>query len=410
MPGVELRHGWDIARISEMASLVNGYPFASELFTPDGEVPLVRIRDITAADFETFVPRDAVPHTAWIQNDDLVIGMDGDFNAAIWRRKPAALNQRVCLLRPRPGNDIRFIAYLLPEMLKVVNDLTYATTVKHLSSGDVTSQHVARPNFEWQRQIADYLDAHTAKIDTLIGKQERLIEALAERRQAVISHAVTKGLDPNAVMKDSGVEWMGSIPSSWTVSRVRYIARILGGYSPEQVEPREMGPFPYFKVSDLNQADGNYSVASAAEYMDQRALTAPTGTILFPKRGAAIFTNKVTISAVRAAIDTNLMGLLVNDLLVNPLFLLHWLKSRTLNELADTSTLPQINNKHIYPLQIGLPSLEAQREITEHIDRETTQIDSLAAKAREMIDVLKERRQALISAAVTGKIDVRGLA
>src|SRR5699024_1132885 len=122
---------------SEMAQLVNGYPFDSADFSSTGDVPLVRIRDITAEVFETYVPREKTPFSALIRDDDVVIGMDGDFNVALWRRGPAALNQRVCLLRANEHADARFLAYSLPTHLQVINDLTYSTTVKHLSGSQV---------------------------------------------------------------------------------------------------------------------------------------------------------------------------------------------------------------------------------------------------------------------------------
>jgi type I restriction enzyme S subunit len=315
-------------------------------------------------------------------------------------------------LRVAPSHDPRFYWYCLRssmvrDQLKLFSTTT--TGLANLNASNISNLEVPTPSGARQRQIVDYLDAQTAKIDTLIGKQEQLIETLAERRQAVISHAVTKGLDPNAPMKDSGVEWLGAIPESWDLTRIRYIARILGGYSPEQAIPEGDGDFPYFRVSDLNATEGEFLVSSAAERVSVKEMTAPAGTVLFPKRGGAIFTNKVAVSGIQGAFDTNLMGLRVDENRVEAVFLAHWLKSRTLTELADTSTLPQINNKHIYPLQIGLPGLSEQRQILARLSLTTTKIDTLAAKSREMIEVLKERRQALISAAVTGKIDVRGL-
>ncbi|GAA1000939.1 restriction endonuclease subunit S [Subtercola frigoramans] len=307
-------------------------------------------------------------------------------------------------------HDARYFAYLMRsyDNQKVFYSMGGGLR-QSLKFDDVKHLRIITPPDEEQKRIADYLDAQTAKIDLLIEKQRRLIETLAERRQAVINHAVTKGLDPNLPVKDSGVEWMGVIPAAWTLTRVRYVASILGGFAPEHALPDKHGKFPYFRVADLNGAGIDYSISSSTELINDKNLVAQVGTVLFPKRGGAIFTNKVTIMSVCGAFDTNLMGVVLNDDKVDPLFFAHWLKSRSLGELADTSTLPQINNKHIYPLRIGLPNLSEQRKVSKYIALQTARMDALSGKAREMIDVLKERRQALISAAVTGKIDVRGL-
>ncbi|MFO0534010.1 MAG: restriction endonuclease subunit S, partial [Planctomyces sp.] len=128
----------------------------------------------------------------------------------------------------------------------------------------------------------------------------------------------------------------------------------------------------------------------------------------FPKRGAAIFTNKVNIVHRPSMIDPNLMGWEIGPKAV-PKFMAYTLKCRKLDELADVSTVPQINNKHISPERFPIPTLNEQREIVEFLDTETSKLNSLTAEAERAIELLQERRTALISAAVTGKIDVRHL-
>src|SRR5690606_16924566 len=115
-----------------------------------------------------------------------------DFNVARWRGSKALLNQRMCCLRPRSGASAGFVTYLLPLPLKVINDLTYSTTVKHLSSNDVRKIRVGAPPEPEQRAIAAFLDRETARIDALVAKKERLIELLQEKRTALITRAVTK--------------------------------------------------------------------------------------------------------------------------------------------------------------------------------------------------------------------------
>lgn len=181
--GYSVPAGWTVRRVGDLVKLTNGFPFPSDRFGPSGDMPLVRIRDLAGAEFETFVTGPVSPEFV-IADGDVVIGMDGDFNLKRWNRGPAALNQRMCLLRPREGVDIRFVEYALPSILSIINDLTFATTVKHLSSSDVLGERIALPPLEEQRRIADFLDAETSRIDRLVGASLRFRETLLERRAA----------------------------------------------------------------------------------------------------------------------------------------------------------------------------------------------------------------------------------
>lgn len=416
MPFTELPAGWQLSRISDMAILINGYPFASELFSPDGDIPLVRIRDVTALTFETFISRDQVPSSAWIEHNDLLIGMDGDFNTALWTRGPAALNQRVCLLRPRADNDIRFIAYVLPGLLKIVNDLTYATTVKHLSSGGVNALRVARPDISTQRRIADFLDVQTAKIDALIRKQERLIETLAERQQAVISHAVTKGLNPNAPVKGSPVLWIGEVPDHWEIGNIRRFAQMKTGHTPSRTHPEYWVDctIPWCTLADVWQlrAGQRYlgetnALISELGLANSAADLLPAGTVVLSRTASVGFTG---IMPIPMATSQDYWNWICKPGL-EPTFL--WYQFRAMRShflsLMQGSTHKTIYQAQAAALTVAAPPLAEQQTIVKYLDRETAQMDALSVKAREMIGVLKERRRALISAAVTGKIDVRGL-
>lgn len=186
---------WQARRLGEVANLVNGYPFDSNLFSPTEGVPLIRIRDIDSDSTETLWAGPPVPDAA-ISNGDVLVGMDGDFNVAWWCGGPALLNQRVCCLRSKPSLlNQRLLYYSVPFPLKVLNDITYSTTVKHLSSHDVRHFRICLPDVDEQRAIADFLDRETAKIDQMAAKAEAAIERLQEYRTALITAAVTGKVD-----------------------------------------------------------------------------------------------------------------------------------------------------------------------------------------------------------------------
>jgi type I restriction enzyme S subunit len=150
----------------------------------------VRIRDLLADEFETFID-GPVPNEVMVRNGDIVIGMDGDFNAVVWERGRAALNQRVCSLRLRSGHDPRYVAYAIAEPLRTINELTFATTVKHLSADSILRIRIPSTAIEEQLAVADEIDVArgaTRSVATAIQQQTRLVN---ERRQALITAAVT---------------------------------------------------------------------------------------------------------------------------------------------------------------------------------------------------------------------------
>jgi type I restriction enzyme, S subunit len=241
----------------------------------------------------------------------------------------------------------------------------------------------------------------------LVAEQEKLLILLAEKRQATISHAVTRGLNPDAPMKDSGITWLGELPAHWDVLKGSHIGELFGSEPIPENQVLESGELPFIKVGSLSLE--GFRIASWDWYVDgiTAARCAPRRNFLvFPKRGAAIFTNKVNIVERDALIDPNLMGWQIGER-AHVKFVAYVLKIRRLGELADVSTVPQINNKHIGPEQFPVPPLAEQSMIVEFLDGETVKLDGLKAESERAIELLKERRSALISAAVTGKIDVR---
>lgn len=204
--------------------------------------------------------------------------------------------------------------------------------------------------------------------------------------------------------KDSGVEWIGEIPSHWEVKRGKYLFDIVSGYSPENIENliNEVG-IPYFKVNDLNDQAEIFNLEKSNLLVSDLGINKfPIGTVLFPKRGAAISTNKVKISLKDCVFDTNIMGLIPYKDKIHERFLAYSLLNRGLWDIADTSTIPQINNKHIEPLEFVLPNtIEEQTTIANYLDQKTTQIDDLIAKKERLIQLLEEERVAVINQAVT---------
>lgn len=382
----EVPHGWTRVRVSQLASLVNGYPFDSNDFTSDGEVPLVRIRDLKAPAFDTFVGRDCVPEYAYVRDGDVLVGMDGDFNVALWNRGIAALNQRVCLLRAKENADGRFLAYALPDHLGVINDLTYATTVKHLASSDVLRIVLPAPDGAEQRRIADYLDEATAKLDALTDTQSRLIGTLTERRASVIDHVFEH------CAADSSVRLRYLFQPSAECNRPE--AEVLSVYRDHGVIPK-------------SSRDDNHN--RTPEKLD-RYLFVRAGDLVVNKMKA--WQGSLGISPCDGIVSPDYEVLQLTSTEFLPAYLHYVLRSpRLVSEYRARSVGIRPSQWRLYWDQLGdirvaTPALIEQRSVVERLERETVRIDILIAKARQMVEILGERRRALITAAVVGLKDV----
>lgn len=190
----EVPEHWEVAHIGSAVQIVNGYPFDSELFDPAIGHPLVRIRDLNRTHTEVQFNGPEVCE-AVINTGDLIVGMDGDFNAARWRGGRALLNQRMCCLRPRKQITTEYLALVITKALKFINDLTLSTTVKHLSSGDVKRLRFPVPGETEQLQIVAHVEAETAPVNEAIARAEEEIKLIREYRDRLIADAVTGQVD-----------------------------------------------------------------------------------------------------------------------------------------------------------------------------------------------------------------------
>ena len=405
---------WRTARISELITLINGYPFDSEYFTHADGVPLVRIRDLnnTVTEANYVGP---IMESAWIEPGDVIVGMDGEFNVAHWNGPRALLNQRMCCVRPRSEAEPRFIAYLLPFPLKVINDITYSTTVKHLSSADVRKIKLGAPSEAEQSIIADFLDRETAKIDALVAENERLIALLQENRAALITRAVTKGLNSNAPMKNSGIDWLGEIPAHWDLTKMWRISRAISGGTPAREEQAFWdGGIPWISAKDMKRKH----IDSSEDTITERAI-AETGlklvappVVLIVVRGMILaHTFPVAITSVPVTINQDMKALQFKSG-VAPEFMTWLFDGIGKNLLASIVEEAAHGTRAIRMDEwrsaiVPIPPKSEQQSICAFLERETASVDTLVSMIGNAVDKLKEFRTALISAAVTGKIDVR---
>ena len=298
-------------------------------------------------------------------------------------------HQRVYIFRQFEGVQGKFFFHYLKELfLRVVLEGTAKSTVDSLRRPMIADFLMTVPYIEEQSIIADFLDQETAKIDNLIAEQQQLIELLKEKRQAVISHAVTKGLNPDVTMKDSGVEWLGEVPEHWNIVKLKQIASIQNGRDYKHIET-EFNGYPVIG------SGGTFTRASEFIYSGESVLLGRKGTINKP----------LYINESFWVVDTMFYTK------INPQYSAKYLYYCSLTihfDYYSTSTaLPSMTQESLGNIFFAISSLDEQQKIAQFLDQETAKIDNLIAESTNLISLSKERRSALISSAVTGKIDVR---
>ena len=272
---------------------------------------------------------------------------------------------------------------------------------------------ICLPSLEEQTQIAKFLDYETAKIDALIAKQQQLIALLQEKRQAVISHAVTKGLNPAAPLRDSGVEWLGQVPAHWEVVNLNRIVRTFVDYRGRTPEKTDEGR-PLVTAGAVR--NGIVDLKRAPQFVSEKTyhMLRQRGV---PEAGDLLFTSEAPLGEVAIVDDVEIacaqriIMFKIDRSRMKPQFIWLYLRSQAgqdeIQTKASGSTAEGIRADRLRRCRVLVPSLDEQAEIVTHVANKLNGFDEILQKVRQQVELLQERRTALIAAAVTGKIDVR---
>ncbi|HFP9384180.1 TPA: restriction endonuclease subunit S [Raoultella planticola] len=286
--------------------------------------------------------------------------------------------------------------------------------IPHVNGDELKSISFGIPSFCEQKQIAVFLDHETAKIDKLIKKQQQLIELLKEKRQAVISHAVTKGLNPDVPMKDSGVEWLGEVPEHWRVGRIKNYAKIESGHTPSRTKPEYWVScnIPWVSLNDSKQLkevdyiEDTFYKISELGMANSSAHLLPARAVVFT-RDASIGLSAITTKSM--AVSQHLIAWVCDEKFIIPEFLLlvFYAMEKEFERYTFGATIKTIGMDNVRGLKSTFPPVEEQHNLIDWAFNKIEKIKSSISKVEDMLYLLQERRTALISAAVTGKIDVR---
>ncbi|UWV48021.1 restriction endonuclease subunit S [Acetivibrio thermocellus] len=269
-----------------------------------------------------------------------------------------------------------------------------SSTISNFNGNKYANMILPLPSYYEQKAISNFLDQKTAVIDDLIADKEKLIELLQEKRQAIITEAVTKGLNPNVRLKDSGIEWIGKIPEEWEVSSLRWYISIKSGDYISQENIDEEGPIPVIGGNGLmaytNKANCNFKTIAIGR------VGALCGNVHFIDYPSWITDNALYITNLRSKLCIK--------------YLFYVLKALNLNQYANKTAQPLISSSLVKSQVIPIPPIIEQTDIVNYLDIKTAEIDDIISEIKLQIQKLKEYRQSLIYEAVTGKIYVRDYA
>jgi len=322
------------------------------------------------------------------------------------------VNNHIHVLRIKNGFDSKFVVYSL-------NATDYGQWINGSTRDKLTQENMGSikiyfPPLPEQHAIADYLDRETAHLDSLIAAKEHLLELLAEKRRAVIMHAVTRGLNPNVSLRDSGMEWLGEIPSHWETVKIKYIAQVGNGSTPfrDNLTYWKNGKFPWLTSTVVN-AD---IVGEPTDFVTEVALKechlpiVQPNSILVAITGEGKTRGKASILRYQATINQHLAFISLNTEMMIPEYLQVFLSSsyEILRMISDGSgsTKGALTCEQLNEYSVLLPPLAEQQQVVEYINEWTTRIDRLYSMAEKTLNLLHERRTSLIAAAVSGQIRV----
>jgi type I restriction enzyme, S subunit len=282
-------------------------------------------------------------------------------------------------------------ALLSDGFIRLVDSSTYGSKMPRASWDFIGNCVLPIAPPAEQRAIADFLDRETGKIDRLVAKKRELIAKLKEERAALISRTVTRGLNPDAKMKPSGVEWLGDVPEGWDVKKLRHLSLLKSGESITASDIDSEGEYPVYGGNGLRGFTSSYS------HEGHHVLIGRQGALC----GNVNYANGKFWASEHAVVVRPFVSF-------EPIWMGELLRAMNLNQYSVSAAQPGLSVDTISALKIPVPPLPEQRAIADFLDRETSKIDRLAAKVEKAIARLQEYRAALITAAVTGKIDVRG--
>jgi len=346
-----------------------------------------------------------------VEKGDFVISLRSFQGGIEYAHYRGIISPAYTILKPQEEVVHKYYRYLLKSK-RYISGLTLLVTGiregQNIDTGKFKDSYLPLPTKPEQTVIANFLDYKLEKIERFISKKKQLIELLNEQKAAIINQAVTKGLNPNAKMKPSGIEWLGDIPEHWEVRKLKFVGKIRNGATPSTSQkeywdgkivwttPAEINNLVYINNSTRKISNEGYNSC---------------GTHLVPKNSIILTTRapigKVAISGVELCTNQGCKSIVLEDIIVKFIYFQMIIYKDEMNSLGRGTTFMELSNEALKNIKLPIPSNIEQNSIVQYIETETAKIEKTITTIEKEIDLVEEYKTALIAEAVTGKIDVR---
>ena len=393
----EIPEGWEVHKLKRFSRIETGNTPSKEdeRYYEDGNFPWIRPDELKEfqpiLDSNIKLNKDGKKLARKIPKNSVLVCCIGSLGKIGIAGKELATNQQInSIILNEERCKFQFAKYIIFNSKREMERIGNANVVSIVNKSQQREIFYCLPSFPQQTTIANFLDSKNAKIDALIEKDKKLIELLKEKRTALINHAVTKGLDPNAKMKDSGIKWIREIPEGWDIVRLKNKTLIKYGSS----------------LSELERNEGNINVFGSNGKIGKHNKSITKGkTIIIGRKGSH---GKLNLSENSCfPIDTTYF--IDNTCTKYDLkYLFYLITQLKLDETSRDSAVPGLSREVAYNKIIPYIPKQEQRAIAEYLDKHTAKIDKTIQKIQKKIELLGEYKKSLIHHTVTGKIDVRG--
>lgn len=406
---------WDSKKAKYIISFTNGYAFESDELLQEGNYPVIRIGDIQDGTINyndcLFVTSNKGLQNYRIKKDDLLLAMSGATVGKVGisnNDEEAYINQRVGIIR---SEVTRFIYYVLltNNFLEHIELESVGSAQPNISANGVGKFSIPYPDRYEQQLIAEFLDDKVGKIDDILSDLRKQVKTLQKYKKSVITKAVTKGLDISVTMKDSGIDWIGEIPESWSVSKTKYLFEVICGSTPDSdFEDYWDGEIKWITPADMNDfgriSTGNRTITEKG-YKSCGTTIVPINSIIISNRAPI---GKINLSNELLCTNQG-CKCLVNENICNEYFYyFYYANKEELINLGRGTTFKELSTGDLQNFQIIIPTKEEQQEIVDYLNDKCAKIDELIEDKEAQIEKMENYKKSLIFEYVTGKKRVKG--
>lgn len=402
---------WVCCKQKYVISLINGRAFKDTEFEEDGKYRILRVGNLFSNP-KWYSSNLELEDDKYCDNGDLLYAWSMSYGPYIWNGEKVIYHYHIWKAKLLNNLSKRFAYYYLIALSDSIKSDVHETTMSFITMKSMNNSYIAFPEDIFEQQaIADYLDKTCSKIDEIITEAKASIDEYKELKQSVIFEAVTKGLDKNVEMKDSGVEWIGEIPVDWNIAKINRVAWTTSGATPlrsKETEYYDNAVIRWVRTLDLN----NGHVTDSSEKITETALKnsscsiMPVKTVCVAMYGGSGTIGKSGILEVECATNQAICSIVSDKKVLNPDYL-HYVimavRKYWMKYAVGTRKDPNINQQIIAQMRIPIPQLSKQDIIVNHLDKVTDKCDSLISEKESLINDLEAYKKSLIYEVVTGK-------